>query len=147
MSIYRQRHSRLETDVTATIPPEKAAAYIPAAPRTAELESQWAQVRKSSPANVVLPRSRKWIDELPSHLRPIHLIEQFPRIVNLLAFDWDDATAANKQFDNLLLDHRDSRRGFPEEVRRELVALRDYYFKAAFSPEATIRRSPSAGLK
>jgi hypothetical protein len=129
MSIYRQRNSPApEIDLNAPVAREKVAAHIPPAPRTAESESRWTHLRKSNPANVVLPRSRKWIDELPSHLRPIHLIEQFPRIVNLIAFDWDDATATYERFDSLLVDRRGGRRGFPTEIRRELEALLDHYF-------------------
>jgi hypothetical protein len=129
MSIYRQRNSLVpETDVTAPIPPEKAAVDIPPEPRRAESESQWVHLRKANPANIVLPKGRKWIDELPSHLRPIHLIEQFPRIVNLIALDWNDASATYKRFDTLLVDHRGGRRGFPAAVQCELEALRDHYF-------------------
>ena len=44
-------------------------------------------------AGVVLPLSLKWSDELPLHLRPINLIEQYPRIVNFIALEWNNPTA------------------------------------------------------
>ena len=126
MSIYRPRKVLPETDVTASIAPEHADVHIP--PAAMEQTSGWAPLRKSNPANIVLPVGRKWLDALPSHLRPNKLMEQYPRIVNLIALDWDNLPAMRKVFDDLLIDQRGSRRGFPDEVRHELRALRDYYY-------------------
>ena len=75
---------------------------------------------------VVLPLSLKWSNELPLHLRPINLIEKYPRIVNFIALEWNNPTAVCKYLDDLLIDHHGSRNGFPDEVRHELRILDDY---------------------
>jgi hypothetical protein len=77
-------------------------------------------------ASVVLPRGREWSNELPSHLRPINLIEQYPRIVNFIALEWDNPTAVCKYLDDLLMDYNGTRDGFADEVRHELRILDDY---------------------
>ena len=77
-------------------------------------------------AGVVLPLSLKWSNELPLHLRPINLIEQYPRIVNFIALEWNNPTAVCKYLDDLLIDHHGRRNGFPDEVRHELRILDDY---------------------
>ena len=128
MSIYRPRKTLPDTDVRTIASPEGADAHIP--PAAEETTSGWAAMRKSKPLNVVLPLGRKWSDELPLHLRPINLIEQYPRIVNLLAMDWNNRTAITRLFDDLVQDQRGDREGFPHEVRKELRALRDYYYVA-----------------
>jgi hypothetical protein len=125
MSIYKRSKIYSDFDVTAPVSRE-AVAHIPPAAR--ETTSGWAAVRKSNPVNVVLPRTRTWSDELPSHLRPINLLEQFPRIANLIAFDWNHPTMVCRHFDDLLIDRRGNRRGFPTAIRQELRALRDYYY-------------------
>jgi hypothetical protein len=91
--------------------------------------SEFARLRRLNPVEVVLPPSREWLDGLPPELRPNGLVGKYPRIVNLIAMDWHDATAVGKLFADLLADHRGSRRGFPVEIRHELRALRDYYYR------------------
>ena len=125
MSIYGRDKTFSEIDVTAPVSPDSVV-HVPPAPK--ETPSGWAPLRKLNPANVVLPRSRKWSDDLPSHVRPINLIEQYPRIVNLIALDWNNPAVACNHFEDLLIDRRGGRRGFPTAVRQELQALRDYYY-------------------
>jgi len=55
------------------------------------------------------------------------LCASFPRIANELSALWDDPFAAHAYFAALLLDSRGSRRGFPESVLAELLALQACY--------------------
>jgi hypothetical protein len=66
-----------------------------------------------------------WRERFTPDLRPITLCRRYPRIANRLALCWDDRTLTAKVFHDLLVDRRGNRRGFPPEVQRELIALRD----------------------
>jgi hypothetical protein len=55
------------------------------------------------------------------------LLRQFPRIANVVARAWNDAAEIQAVLDDLLIDRRGGRQGFPLEVTEELLVLRDYY--------------------
>ena len=55
------------------------------------------------------------------------LLAKFPRIGNLLAVLWDDPNSTRRYLDDLLVDKRGNRQGFPLDILRELLALRAYY--------------------
>jgi len=126
MSFYRPPKAVTALDVTAPVSPKAADASIP--PESRETESVWAPLRKTNPLNVVLPLSREWLDSLPPDVRPTALAEQFPRIVNVIAVAWNDLPATRKLLDDLVIDRRGTRSGFPLRVRQELKALRDYAY-------------------
>lgn len=100
--------------VTSALPPDVAA-----------------RLRKGSPVEVLLPIGRRWLEALPPEGRPRRLVEQFPRIVNLIAMQWTDAVSCPAYFNELLVDRRGGRQGFPPDVRSEIVSLRDRWFGAA----------------
>ncbi len=64
-----------------------------------------------------------WLDRLPYSLKPVSLAHRYPRIANRLALCWDDRVLTAKVLRELLEDRRGNRRGFPPEVKRELLAL------------------------
>ena len=99
---------------------------VPADTRPAE-NGDWKLSRKAQPANVVLPFTRRWVNDLPQHLEPQALLRLFPRIANRLANAWGDADACRMIFDELLADKRPGRRGFPPEVVSDLVRLRAHF--------------------
>jgi hypothetical protein len=82
---------------------------------------------KGAPSNVPLPRTIAWAAKLPCDVRTDELMRSFPRIANLLAADWDEPESTYAYFDQLLVDRRGNRKGFPPGVASELVALRRYY--------------------
>ena len=61
-------------------------------------------------------------------VRPSRLIEQYPRIVNLIAMDWSNPAAFRTSMADLVVDRRGGRIGFSETILRELQALRDHYY-------------------
>jgi hypothetical protein len=62
--------------------------------------------------------SRKcWLNALPA---------RFPRVLNRIAALWNRPAVAERCFEELLLDTRGTRAGFPPEVLSELLALRNY---------------------
>ncbi len=68
-----------------------------------------------------------WIQQLPMEVRPKHLIVQYARIANKLVQLWSHPQACEKYFNNLMLDERGTRQGFPPEVAQELAALQVYF--------------------
>jgi len=68
--------------------------------------------------------ARRWIESLPADERPTALATQYPRIANRLALCWNDAALVGKVLDDLLVDRRGGRRGFPPAVRQDLLRLR-----------------------
>lgn len=70
--------------------------------------------------------SREWVKSLPFGLRPQSLCKQYPRIVNRLSLCWPDLELRRRMFEDLLVDKRGGRQGFPPKVKEELVALSKY---------------------
>ena len=99
----------------------------PNSPSPREASSRHANLRKFEPANIVLPVTERWFCGLPPSVRPICLIEQYPRIVNIVAVEWKNPTAFRALIADLLIDHRGGRKGFPEAILRELRALHNFY--------------------
>jgi hypothetical protein len=83
--------------------------------------------RNAVPVDEPLPRTFKWIAKLPRDIRPIQLMRAFPRIANLMSSVWNEPESMHSYFDELLVDRREKRKGFPPDVMVELLALRNYY--------------------
>jgi hypothetical protein len=96
-----------------------------------ETEDDWVQVRRSHPADYLLPIGERWLRGLPAEVLPADLILNFPRIVNLIAMQWDDRGACAAYFEELLTDRRGGRRGFPQNIERDLSRLRNYWYSRA----------------
>jgi hypothetical protein len=52
---------------------------------------------------------------------------RYPRVLNRIAASWDSPLDAERCFDELLLDARGTRQGFPASVISEIVSLRHHY--------------------
>jgi len=96
--------------------------------------TDWSSMRKAQPADYLLPQSDKWFHALPPDLSPHALATRFPRIVNLIASQWDDRHGAPKVFDDLLVDRRGGRAGFPPAVRHDLLRLREFWYSSSLAP-------------
>jgi len=64
-----------------------------------------------------------WLLELHVRMRPRELCDRYPRAANALAAAWRNGEFA-AVLDDMLIDRRGRRRGFPPEVRAELEKLR-----------------------
>ena len=98
-------------------------------PKAAE-PGDWLSHRKNRPVDSLLPIAVRWNDALPAGLRPQALIAYYPRIANLLALHWSDTSALTAYLDQLLVDRRGHRQGFPPPVLAELRRLRDHAYNA-----------------
>ena len=106
-----------------------AAAKTSAARRTAAeptTDSGWQRLREPSrPQDLVLsPLAAAWGDSLTARHRPTQLCALFPRVANRLALCWNDSALVARVLDELVVDKRRSRTGFPPEVSQELIRLR-----------------------
>ena len=81
--------------------------------------------RRREQFNQPLPATLRWVETFPEAIRPSALLERFPRIANALARAWNDREQLHADLDQLLVDRRPGRQGFPPDVYNELLTLRD----------------------
>jgi hypothetical protein len=120
MSIYRRTDRVPRNDLEV----ETTSRSSGAAPDTS---AGWAQRRTSVPANGLLKPTFAWASTLPLDIQPRTLMYKFPRIANLMAAMWQDPNSLRRYVDDLLVDRRGNRQGFPLEVLSELFKLRAHY--------------------
>lgn len=103
----------------------------PAATDMSSTESGWEAVRRAvDPEDVLLhDRTFKWLATLPVSLRPMSAARQYPRVVNRIGDLWGHCEYTRAYFQSLLIDRRKGRKGFPADVKQELVTLQQYYFE------------------
>ena len=91
------------------------------------LVDSWESVRRPSRHNdeALTGTTRAWLRRLPPGRRPNQLCVQFPRLANLLAWNWRDPVLTHGLLDELLADRRGGRAGFPKAIALELDRLRD----------------------
>lgn len=103
----------------------------------ATVEDPAAQRHPPSPHDATVNRSAAaWMAELPEHLVPRELAHQFPRIVNRLSRFWDSPRMLDTYFQELLIDQRGRRKGFPTKILIELRALAAHH-RALHEPATT----------
>ena len=120
MSVYRRTDRVSLSDVAATAQPRGGGAQ-------AQNDVDWTARRANRPATGLLRPTAQWASTLPSTVVPHALLAKFPRIGNLLAVLWQDPGSLRRYLDDLLVDKRGNRQGFPLDILRELFALRAYY--------------------
>lgn len=98
-----------------------AATVTPAAPELLQ------PAGPASVAPVPVADVQTWLEKLPEKVRAPLLAAAYPRIAERLAlFDGDPAFAV-RYLDQMMVDQRGDRQGFPVEVGRELLRLRTHY--------------------
>lgn len=97
-------------------------------------DPKWAEQRKPPiPSDVALQaETQDWLVAMPERVRPRHLPHQFPRVANKIFSAWKRPEICIKVFDELMMDSRGTRKGFPLEVAREITNLRVYYTTEVF---------------
>ena len=79
------------------------------------------------PSEVLASLTAAWLRSLPVRLRPVHLCNAFPRVANRIALVWNDHALADEVLNELLLDRRGNRKGFPPAVASEILRLHAYH--------------------
>ena len=124
MSIYRQ-HAGLVYAVAEPI--DRINRDESAGP---EVSADLTRQRRAAPVAFLLPSTQKWLDALPRRVQPHALCDFYPRVANFVAAMWGDTESLRAYFDELLVDRRLGRRGFPPEVLNDLRVLR-YHLAAS----------------
>jgi len=88
-------------------------------------------IEKTEPVHLTEDATH-FVESLPEDLRPYTLARTFPRIVNKMAELWRRPAQMDVLFDELLVDTRGGRQGFPLTVLFEITALKDHYQTAVF---------------
>src|ERR1700682_4932235 len=96
--------------------------------------------RRALPVAFLLVNTQEWLDALPRRVQTHALCKLYPSIANLIAAKWADMKAFRAYFDELLVDRRRGRRGFPLEVLNDLCVLREYHSASHHRAAASIRR-------
>lgn len=90
---------------------------------------QWESRR--SPQNTIAqdltPNTFKWLASFPKEKRPSALALQFPRIANRLAEIWKRPLQCERYLDDLMLDRRGGRQGFPNDVAADIAKLKLHF--------------------
>jgi hypothetical protein len=122
-SIYRPKHSVVGPQIDSY---RSGHVNTDADPAAGD-ETAWAGRRKAQPVEVILPATQRWLESLPREVHPQALAEQFPRLANLFALNWNSPNDCVEFVSSLLVDRRGGRRGFPEAVLKDIHRLRLYY--------------------
>ena len=130
MSIYQSRFKRPINDDDVTSPVMRGGTPKPAClpPARQDWAQVWSHRRKAIPSKYIMPMSIKWLMSMPKHVRPLALVAKYPRIANQVALQWSKSDACRTYLDDLLVDRRSNRKGFPADVQHDLRTLRDYYY-------------------
>ena len=130
MSIYR-RSDRVPLNDLSVVTEQRLSVVPSSASEFAVVPSSanedWTTRRSAVPANGLLKPTVAWAAALPEETRPNALLSRFPRIANLMAILWRDPNSLRGYIDELLVDKRGNRQGFPLDVLREIFALRAHY--------------------
>jgi hypothetical protein len=83
--------------------------------------------RRPQPPEELTPETLRWLETLPEGARPRRLPSEFPRIANGIARRWTTPSFCLVFFEDLLVDRRGNRRGFPLPVMLEIAELKSHF--------------------
>ena len=84
-------------------------------------------LRRSPQPKELTAEAAQWFASLPQPEQPTELSAAYPRIVITLSSLWTHRRKCSAYFDELLIDRRGGRQGFPGGVALEIAALKDFY--------------------
>jgi hypothetical protein len=67
------------------------------------------------------------LDSLPQEIRPVLLPQKYPRICARIVAQWKDPVSMISYLEDLVVDRRGGRQGFPYRVIYELNNLKEYF--------------------
>ncbi len=101
----------------------------PAAHAAPRKEEHWEEQRKEpSTSEALSDEANAWMSELPESVRPRQLALRYARLANRLCKVWLEPARCERLLDDLMIDRRGGRKGFPLAVANELATLREHYF-------------------
>ena len=112
-------------ETTAPVSLEAVATNVLPFPRRSTWD--YVHLRECNRLGGILPMGHEWIAGLPSSVQPLRLAMQYPRLVNLIAVEWNNPPVAGTLLTDILNDDRGDR-DFPAVVFAELRGLHNHYF-------------------
>lgn len=108
---------------------QEAKAVLDGIEKRAELKGAWDSERlpPNSEDLKLQDATLRWIASLPEKVRPWELARQFPRVANKLTKIWSQQSMRERELEDLLIDKRGNRQGFPVQVAAEIMALKVHY--------------------
>jgi hypothetical protein len=99
------------------------------APPPSQSEDRWKLQRQAQDVETqeLSDSAFVWLAQFKKGARPDALARRYPRIANKLADLWKRPLQCERYLDELLLDHRGNRQGFPPDVATEIAALKVYF--------------------
>ena len=88
--------------------------------------------RGGSPPETLTPAAEALLRSVPADCQPRVLAEKFPRILNRMAEIWRRPSLMDAYFDELLVDTRGGRQGFPLDVLFDITSLKEHYQRDVF---------------
>ncbi len=106
---------------------EEAKQILDGAP-SAQAEPDWPSLRRPVPPDslALTPTAVRWLAALPPEARPLELCRRFPRIGNQLAALCSHPDGILAYLEDLLIDKRGGRQGFPDDIALELSRLQEH---------------------
>ena len=88
---------------------------------------------------VLLSQTHLWLRRIPGNCQPKRLCRYYPRVANAIAESWDDPMLGDRLLNDLLVDSRGNRAGFPARIVDELQVLRRLRVYANHKAHITVR--------
>jgi hypothetical protein len=101
----------------------------PAAYAIPKKQENWEAKRTGAPTETLTDETAAWMAELPDSVRPRQLALRYARLANRLCEVWTQTIKCERLLDDLMIDRRGGRKGFPLPIANELATLRDHYFR------------------
>ena len=112
------------TDARKALEETGPAAY--AAPKKLE---NWEERRAAGSSEPLSDEATEWMATLPDTVRPKQLALRYARLANRICKLWKEPVKCDRFLDDLMMDRRGGRKGFPLPVANELASLRDHYYR------------------
>lgn len=100
-----------------------------------QVTTSW-ETRRKPPHDVdqdLAKQAFQWLATLPKDTRPTALALQFPRIANRLAEIWKRPLQCERYLDELMIDRRGGRQGFPSDVAADIAKVKLHFMDTSSS--------------
>jgi len=95
------------------------------------------RVLPSNQDRTLSAQARQWLRRLPARERPLALCSMYARLANRFAAVWENPAQTEAVFEELMIDHRGGRLGFPPLVASELMRLHRLHERRLGSEEGS----------
>lgn len=99
--------------------------------------ADYSLLRRDQPNEALKTETLRWLDNLPVAVRPKSLPVDIPRIANSICERWNKPKSCLEYLEDLVIDHRGNRKGFPGNNAIEIATLKDFFETDIFPSSQT----------